>query len=168
MQNKNSSIVVGRLGDAFGLRGWLHLISFTDPAENIFHYSNWAVIVDQKPQHITVLQHQVHGNHFVVQLKEVADRDHALLLKHHDISVERDVLPTLSHNQYYWADLIGLEVQNTQGKQLGVIDSLFETGANDVMVVQGEQEILIPYLPSVIQKVDLAKKIMIVNWEKPS
>lgn len=162
MQQKNS-VVIGRLGDAHGLHGALHLISYTDPADAIFQYKNWMLAEENKT--IQVTQHQTHGDHFLVQLQGVTDRDQALLLKHRDIVIDRSALPPLKSQQYYWADLIGLTVINAGNKTLGKITSLFETGSNDVIVVKGEKEMLIPYLSHVILSVDLTQKIMRVDWD---
>lgn len=162
---RTHKIVIGRLGNAHGIRGFLHLFSFTEPADNIFQYPHWQLDIDGQLKSIEVSKHQSHGNHFIVQLKNVDDCDQASMLKNHDILVERNTLPNLKKGQYYWADLIGLTVKNRQNETLGVIDHLFETGANDVIVVKGTKEILIPYLPHIIKSVDLQKQQMIVDWE---
>ena len=88
-----------------------------------------------------------------------------MLLKNHTIAVERTDLPALEKNEYYWDDLIGLSVINTQGKSFGVVDHFFETSANDVIITKGTKTRYIPYIKQVIKSVDLEKKLIIVEWE---
>lgn len=169
-------IIVGRISDTYGIKGWSHLISFTDPQENIFTYKNWHI--EKSPDHfepIKLESYKAHGNHYVIKLAGLTDCDQALLLKGKSIAVERAELPALENDDYYWSDLIGLSVVNTKGEHLGVIDHLFETGSNDVIVTKittkidpkhtTEKNIFIPYLSDVVKEVDLQKQIMIVEWD---
>src|SRR5690348_13279163 len=130
-------IILGRIGDTYGIKGWSHFISYTTPPENIFTYKNCKI--EKPPNHfepITLNSFKAHGNHFVVKLANIKDCDQALLLKGKSIAVERADLPALEKDDYYWSDLIGLTVTNTKGENLGVIDHLFETGSNDVIVTK--------------------------------
>ena len=175
---KNKKIIIGRLGDAYGVKGWSHLISFTDPHDNIFNYKNWQIQIDRKDEDhfkpIKLDSYKPHGNGFVIKLPHCEDRDQALLLKGKSIAVERSELPVLSNDEYYWSDLVGLNVVNTKGESLGVIDHLFETGSNDVIVTQisttvgtyvAKQTIYIPYLKSVVKEISLEKQTMTVEWD---
>src|SRR3989338_6097133 len=125
-------IAIGRLGDAHGIRGWLHLFSYANPPENIFQYKNWRI----GNRFIDAESHRAHGDHFAVKLKGCDDRDQALLLKHQDILIDRQQLPSLPEGEYYWHDLIGLSVIDAHGKTLGIVDHLFSTGSNDVVVIK--------------------------------
>ncbi len=158
----SATITIGRLGDAYGIKGWLHLISYTDPPENVFNYPHWQV----NGREVFIEAHRPHGNHYAIKLKGCDVREQALLLKHRDILVDRAALPKLPPGEYYWSDLVGLSVQDTQGKLLGIVDHLFSTGANDVISVKNGQgiELLIPYLTSVVKQVDLDKKMIVVDW----
>lgn len=165
-------IVIGHLSEPYGIHGWLHLLSNAVPPDNIFNYKTWQI--EQNNQRITLAleAHKPHGNHFVVKLKNCNDRDYALQFRNKNIFIPRTDLPLLKNNEYYWADLIGLHVENTNGESFGIIDYLFETGANDVIVTNKMEnnttftkQYYIPYLSNVIQLVDLEKKIMIVDWE---
>ena len=83
-----------------------------------------------------------------------------------DVYISHEQLPTLAQNEYYWADLIGLDVENLEGFQLGKVDSLIETGANDVLVVKGERELAVPFLQGqTVKSIDLAAGKMIVDWD---
>ena len=170
MSSQNSKkIVIGRIGDAFGVKGWSHLFSFTEPADNIFNYTHWQIRAYQKKNAQWVSAelefHKSHGRDFVVKFKGSDDRDQALLLKNHTIAVDRTDLPTLEKGEYYWNDLIGLQVINTKGESFGEIDYLFEAGSNDIIATKGEKTHYIPYRKEIIKSVDLEKKMMIVDWE---
>lgn len=171
-----TQLIIGHLGDAYGIKGWLHLISYADPPENIFHYQHWT-IKEKLP--IEIESYRPHSNHFVVKLQNCHDRDHALQFKHQDIFIDRDELPTLQKNEYYWSDLIGLTVINQHDEILGIIDHLFATGSNDVIVITQRlnrdtahadgatlvKQHFIPYLKSVVKEIDLETKKMVVDWE---
>jgi 16S rRNA processing protein RimM len=177
----SKKIIIGRIGDAYGVQGWSHIFSFTDPADNLFEYKNWHIRAYQKkgaPWRAVELEyHKPHGAAFVAKIKGYDDRDQALLLKNHSIAVDRSEIPTLKENEYYWNDLIGLQVINTQGESFGEIDHLFEAGPNDIIATKIIAEArtatskekstthYIPYTKDVVKSVDLEKKIMIVEWE---
>jgi 16S rRNA processing protein RimM len=102
----------------------------------------------------------------IAQIKGVSDRDQAASLMNWDIFITPEQLPEAAEGEYYWSDLIGLKVETTLGVQLGTIESLLETGANDVLVVQGDRERVIPFLQkTVITEIDLATGIMVVDWD---
>jgi 16S rRNA processing protein RimM len=107
------------------------------------------------------------GKHLVLKLEGCDDRDRAEALRGADIALPRDRLPAdTAAGEYYWADLQGLLVVTTEGVELGRIDYLFETGANDVMVVAGERERLLPYVwQQVVREVDLERQRMVVDWD---
>jgi 16S rRNA processing protein RimM len=159
-------IIVGAIGDAYGVKGWSHLISFTDPRDNIFNYKNWQLQVNRNNEDhfkpVKLDEYKSHGNGFVVKIANSNDRDQALLLKGKSIAVERSELPAPKKDEYYWSDLVGLNVINAKGESLGAIDHLFETGSNDVIVTT--THLYIPYLKTVVKEIDLAKKIMLVEW----
>ncbi len=162
----DQKIIIGRLGAAYGIKGWLHLTSFTDPTNNIFNYKNWFLKKRSHWESVQLEAHKTHGKSFVVKLANCDDRDIATQLKGAEIAVDRTELPETAENEYYWSDLIGLTIITTAGISLGTIDYLFETGANDVIVTKGKQPHFIPYLPDdVIKKIDLQKREMIVDWE---
>lgn len=104
----------------------------------------------------------------IAKLEGIEDRDAAVALLRQKIWVDKSALPILADNEYYWYQLIGLRVFDTSKQSLGKIIQLFETGANDVMVVQGEDgsEHLVPYvMDRVIKEVDLANNRMVVDWD---
>ena len=101
-----------------------------------------------------------------MQLKDCNDRDAAAMLTGTEIGVYRSQLPAVESDDFYWNDLIGLQVVTNSGRLLGRVDHLIETGANDVMVVKGEQECLVPYIKDqVIESVDLEAGEIRVDWD---
>lgn len=113
-----------------------------------------------------VLEGQRHGKSVVARLEGVDDRDQAAALVGAEIGVSREHLPEPDDGQYYWSDLIGLEVVHLDGSVLGKLETLLETGAHDVMVVKGEQERLIPFVQDkIVISVDLAAARITVDWE---
>ena len=155
-------ITLGRIVGLFGVRGWVKVFSETARRDDILRYSPWYL--DGHPRRPVTGQR--HGKGLIVQLEGCDDRDAAAALVGTAIAVRRDQLPPPEADELYWADLEGLRVVTTKGVELGVVERLFETGANDVMVVQGERERLIPFLwDHVVRDVSLEHGEMRVDWD---
>lgn len=161
-------VVLGRIGAPFGIEGWVHLHSYAHPAENIVAYKQWQVRLGggSSWQPVSVIKARAHGKHFVALLDGCTDRDQAQRYTNAEVGVYREELPELPEG-HYWADLIGLTVVTDEGICLGIVDSLFETGANDVLVVKnGKKEHLIPYVPEqYILSVDKESRTVKVHWD---
>lgn len=160
-----SPIVVGRIGSAYGIQGWAKIISYTDPKENILDYTPWQLLLNGSWRTIRLLDGKRHGNGLVVHLDGYHNPEAIRQIVNAEIGIQQEQLPKLPEGQYYWSDLIGIKVVNIQDHVLGTVISLFETGANDVMVVKGEKEVLLPYIPQVVLSIDLEQKLMRVDWE---
>lgn len=159
-------ISVGKISGVFGIKGWVKVFSFTDPRENILTYSPWLLKKGDESKILNVIDGQLQGKTIVAQLDGINDRDQAASLMGWDVFIRQDQLPKTGKNEYYWSELIGLKVETIDGIQLGVVDSLLETGANDVIIVQGERERVIPFLQGqTITKIDLDVGIIIVDWD---
>ena len=159
-------IVMGRVAGPYGIRGWVHVVSFTQPRENLLDYRPWYLARDRRWQAIDSVEARRHGKGLIAKLPGCDDRDAASLLRGMHIGVRREHLPQPGEDEYYWHDLVGLQVQTTQGRVLGTVDHLIETGANDVLVVRGERERLIPFiLGQVVLSIDLAAGEMRVDWD---
>jgi len=158
---------VGQVSGVFGVKGWVKVYSFTDPRENILQYSPWILRKNNQIHEVKLLGGRRQGSLVVANLQDVSDRDAAAELMGSDILIRRQQLPKPDAGEYYWADLIGLDVQNQEGCKLGKVDHLLETGANDVLVVvDGDIERLIPFLQqSTILKVDLDGGVIVVDWD---
>jgi 16S rRNA processing protein RimM len=159
-------ITLGKISGVFGIKGWVKVYSSTATREAILDYSPWLLKVGAEWKAYTVINGQIQGKAIVAQLDGVDNRDLAEKLVGCTVAISREQLKPLRNNEYYWADLLGLEVVNTQGQAFGKVDSLFETGSNDVLVVQGERERLVPWIMhQVIRSVDLNEKRIVVDWD---
>jgi len=164
--SEQQHISVGKISGVFGVKGWVKVFSFTDPRENILTYSPWLLKKGDETKTVNVVDGQLQGKTIVAQLTGVDDRDQAASLMGWDIFITQDQLPKAAKGEYYWSDLIGLNVETIDGVQLGVVDSLLETGANDVVIVQGERERVIPFLQGqTIINVDLNAGKIVVDWD---
>jgi len=161
-------IIIGRIGGVYGIRGWVRIHSFTVPVDGVLEYSPWKLsLPDGKGSvEVTVIEGRKHGNGCVARFASCPDRDAALGFVGADIVITRDRLPPLDAEEYYWEDLIGCRVMTRNGIDLGYVSKLMETGANDVLVVTGERERLIPFLlGEVILVVALEHRMIRVDWD---
>lgn len=159
-------VVVGRVAGVYGVRGWVRVESYTSPKENLLSYRRWHLQRQEGPRPVEVLEGQPHGKGLVVRLKHLDDRDRAMALVGLEVAVPRSELPKLPKGEYYWTDLQGLRVETVDGVALGTVDHLFATGANDVLVVQGERERLVPFVQGqVVTRIDLDGGVMVVDWD---
>ncbi|KPJ90802.1 MAG: ribosome maturation factor RimM [Gammaproteobacteria bacterium SG8_11] len=167
-------VVVGKISTPYGIKGWVKLFSYTDPIENILQYQPWFINHKGVWKKVAIEQGRIHGKTLVAHIEAVEDRDSAEQFKGCEIAIQRSQLPAAEPGEYYWIDLIGLRVINQQGIELGVVDHLMETGANDVLVIRdkkqdnkgGDKERLIPFvLNEFIKSVDLDTKTIHVDWD---
>ena len=160
-------VTLGRISGVYGVQGWVRVHSDTSPPENIIDYSPWHVVREGRRESWKVNSGRRQGKAMVAKLKGCNDRDTAEELVGALISVPRSALPdTAVPGEYYWADLLGLRVETVDGVELGRIEQLFETGSNDVIVVQGDRERLVPYIwEQVVREVDLEAGLMRVDWD---
>jgi len=144
------------------------VFSYTRPRENIVRYPSWYLQCgDGSWQQRKLVEARQHGKGVVALLADCHDRDQAQALNGCEIGITRDALPAAQPGEYYWHDLQGLSVVTVAGEQLGSVDHLIETGANDVLVVKGERERLIPFvMDRVIVQVDLEQGEIRVDWDK--
>lgn len=166
MVDRSDFVIVGRISSLYGVRGWMKIYSYTDPRENILRYDPWQMRIAGEWRAFEVAEGRRQGKGVVVRLADCRDRDSAHRFLGAEIAIRRQQLPVAQAGGYYWADLVGLAVVTREGIVLGVVDHLLETGANDVLVVAGERERLIPYLPgTVVQEVDLERDVIRVDWD---
>jgi len=159
-------VILGRISGLFGVKGWVKVYSYTEPREAVLDYDRWLLSARTGWQDATVAEGQRHGKTVIVRIEGYDDRDQAAGLIGTDIGIPRDEMPEADDDQYYWSDLEGLSVVHRDGTELGKVDHLLETGANDVMVVKGETERLIPFvMDKVVLGVDLAIGEIRVDWE---
>jgi 16S rRNA processing protein RimM len=158
-------VVLGRVAGLYGVKGWIKLVSYTRRREDIFNYPRWRLRHAGEWQAFALLEGRIQGKGLAAHLEGMNDRERAQQWIGADIAVSKTELPALAPGAYYWSQLQGLNVVNMVGVELGRVDHLFDTGANDVLVVKGERERLIPYTGNVVRAVDLAAGILRVDWD---
>jgi 16S rRNA processing protein RimM len=175
-------VVMGRVVAPYGVYGWLKVVPDTEAIDGLFDYDTWWLGKGDDWREMVVETAKIHNDVIVVKLEGIDDRDAAFACKGKQIGVPREQLPEPDANEYYWSDLIGLRVKNQQGIDFGVITEVFETGANDVLVVKPDavkhetvksedakekpQERLLPFIAAVVIEVDLKAKTMLVDWDE--
>jgi len=160
-------ILVGRFHGAFGVKGELKLESFTDPPERIFRYQPWTLRDAQgRERACEGARGRATNKGVVATIPDIADRDAADALRGTEVRVARSTLPPPAPGEYYWVDLEGLRVVNLEGVSFGTVSHLFSTGANDVLVAQGDRERMIPFVePDYIKAVDFDAGVVTVDWD---
>ena len=159
-------VSVGKVSGIFGVKGWIKVYSYTEIRENILTYSPWILRKGKESKLVEVIDGRRHGKTVVAYLQGLDDRDKAAELNGWEILIHADQLPKARVNEYYWADLVGLRVKSIDGKDFGTVEQMLETGANDVVVVAGERERLIPFLQGqTIVNIDLTAGEMLVDWD---
>lgn len=159
-------LILGKVSGVYGVKGWVKLFSYTDPREGILDYKHCFLKIKGQWQATELMQGRKQGKGVVARIEGCDDRDQAYMLIGTEIAITNDQLAELAENEYYWKDLIGLKVINQDGIELGVVSSLMETGANDVLVVKGERERLIPFTQgATVQQVNLDQKLITVDWD---
>ncbi len=165
MQNSDW-VIVGRFGRTHGIKGFITVISFTDPIDNILNYDNWHVRTKNQWQPLKLLKIEINNKFILTQVEGYPEREQVACLTNLDIAIKRSQLPRLPPGEYYWDQLVGMNVLTKHGTELGIVNDIFATGSNDVLVVKGDKRYLIPYLvPEVIMNVDIAQNEIQVDWD---
>jgi 16S rRNA processing protein RimM len=157
-------VAMGRVSAPFGVKGWIKIQPFTAATANLLAYTVWWLGRDGAWGEYAVGTAQVHGRSVVAQLEGCHDREAAAQFRGMQVAVPREALPQTAIDEFYWADLIGLKVVNSAAQDFGRVVRILETGANAVLVVEGERERLIPFIADVIREVDLAAGVMRLEW----
>jgi 16S rRNA processing protein RimM len=159
-------IIVGKISGIYGVRGWVRVLSYTRPVENILSYTPWLLGSQGEWECRDLIEGSAHGNGLVAKLDAVDDRDSARAYIGKEIALYRGQMPELPAGQYYWCDLTGLDVVNRKGIHLGKVTELQETGANDVLVVEGKQRYLIPLvMDRYVTEINMEASRITVDWE---
>lgn len=178
MSAANEKLIVGKISGVYGVKGWVKVYSDTDPREGIADYNPWYIKQGGHGKgewrEIRLEQGRRQAKTVIAKLEGVDDRDAAMQLTGALIAITPDQLQALSENEFYWRDLIGLRVINREGIELGTVQRLMETGANDVLVVsdeqtaeQGGREHLVPWTPGqAVLEVDLEQGRILVDWDE--
>jgi len=165
VSEEQRQVVLGTITGPCGVRGWVRIRSGTEPPENILRYAPWQVGRDGNRTEVAVAEGRAQGGGVVVRFDGCHDRDQALRYRGCEIAVERSRLPDPGDDEFYWTDLVGLRVATADGVDLGEVERMLETCANDVMVVRGELERLIPFIfGTVVRTVDIERGCIVVDW----
>jgi len=163
----DKKIYLGKITGVHGIKGWLKIQSFSSPPENILNYPSWIINNQGEEELYSIEQGRKQNNKIVVKLEKINDRNTAESLINSKIQIQRSDLPKLSNENYYWSDLVGLSVLNSEEKVIGKIESLIETGANDVMVIitLKDERILIPFvMHEIIKEVNVELNYIKIDW----
>ncbi len=159
-------VVLGRVSGLFGLQGWVRVFSHTEPRQGIAQYHPVFLQQQGEWRPFEIEAGRAHGAGVVLKFVDYDDRDRAATLIQSDIAVRRAQLPPPAPGEYYWADLQGLRVMTLQGVDLGIVDHVFATGANDVLVIKGERERLLPFVKGqVVVEINLEQRLLRVDWD---
>ena len=163
-------IALGKISGVFGVKGWVKVHSYTDPREKIVEYSSLMVKHQGQWQEVKPTGGKRQGKTVVIKLSGVDSRNEAELYIGDEIAIRQQQLEQLTEGEYYWRQLEGLNVQTTDGVELGKVHHLLETGANDVLVVRDAsedvRERLIPFtIGHAVVEVDLSAQIITVDWD---
>lgn len=162
----NDWVVLGRVSGLFGVNGWVRVFSYTDPREGIVHYRPMFLRRQGEWREFEIESGRAHGAGVVMKFAGCDDRNQAMTLLQSEMAVRRAQLPPPESGEYYWTDLEGLRVVTLDGTELGTVASLFATGANDVIVVRGERERLLPFVRGqVIVEINLEQRLLRVDWD---
>jgi len=164
-------IVLGRIVAPFGVKGWVKVHPFGDDPLAWRRMNHWWIspddrLEDDKWRKLRLKACRIHGNGLIASFDEIEDRTGAEQLGKQFVGAPREAMPAPAEDEYYWADLIGLEVRNAAGERLGEVAGLIETGAHDVLQVKdGDDERLIPFVEAYVTEVDVAGGLIQVIWE---
>ncbi len=180
------AVEVGRIGEAWGVKGWFRVQAFASDPQALFSSKRWylkappaaavkrpggSAAMANLPALLKIIEAKTHGDGIVAHAQDIDDRRAAEALRGAIIHVSRTSFPTADDNEYYWVDLIGLDVVNRQGEALGSVIGLIETGPQAVLrvapagaPVAPADETLIPFVDAYIDSVNLGERRITVDW----
>lgn len=166
MRNLDNWIVVGRFGRPHGVKGFVTVHSFTEPRDNILQYEDWYICLNNQWQAIKLSDVELLNKSIIAKVDGYPEREMVAQLTNVDIGIPQEKLEHLQSGEYYWHQLIGLNVVNLSGEDLGQVAELMATGSNDVLVVTGKKRCLIPYLPErYVLDINLDQQKITVDWD---
>lgn len=173
----SDAIEVGRINDAWGIKGWLKVQPYSADPEALLSSKRWFLMPSERGMkafagvvRLSIVEAKTHSGTLVASAREIDSRNAAEALRGARIFISRSSFPTPQSDEYYWVDLIGLSVVNREGEALGTVRDLHSTGAQTVLVLEFEQEgkkaeRMIPFVSAYIDQVDLAARRILVDWQ---
>lgn len=165
--NTNDTVLLGHISGLFGVKGWVKVFSYTRPRTQILNYRTWLT-GDDKTHILEIENGRAHKEGIIVKFTGIDDRDQAVSLLDLEIHVRASELPELPATEFYWHQLVGLQMVDSQQQPLGQVVRMMETGANDVFIVKAEdkKEHLVPYIKDqVVKQIDLESTTIVVDWD---
>lgn len=162
----NEPVIVGRFGAPYGVKGWLRVTSFTDPADNIRDYSPWLAREGQGFSEIEIIGFRALSKGFAVQVEGISNREAAGDWRGREISVAADQLPATASDEVYWKDLIGLAASTPDGEPIGRVSKLLPGGSHDVLVIDSASRpapIMVPFHREYVTEVDIAQGRLVAD-----
>ncbi|WP_431511991.1 ribosome maturation factor RimM [Variovorax sp. DAIF25] len=168
------AIEVGRIADAWGIKGWFKVLPHSAQPEALFSSKRWFL---QAPGtsattafRLAISEAKEHSDCIVASSRDVPDRNAAEALRGARVFVPRSSFPSTGDDEYYWVDLIGLEVVNREGIVLGTVRELLASGPQTTLVIAAEQdgkaiERMVPFVSAFVDGVDLAGRRITVDWQ---
>ncbi|HEZ4935055.1 TPA: ribosome maturation factor RimM [Neisseria meningitidis] len=165
MTDTQNRVAMGYIKGVFGIKGWLKIAANTEYSDSLLGYPEWHLVKDGKTVSVTLEAGKVVNSELQVKFEGINDRDLAFSLRGYTIEIPREAFAPTEENEYYWTDLVGMTVVNKDHTVLGKVSNLMETGANDVLMIDGEHgQILIPFVSQYIETVDTGSKIITADW----
>lgn len=169
-QSPGTVVVLGKVVGAYGVKGWVRIHPFADDPLSWRKIPQWMFraekdeLADWSP--VALRQLRVHSDGLIASFEGIDDRNASEAVVGQLVGALREAMPATSEGEFYWGDLVGLEVRNAQSELLGVVQELMETGANAVLVVLDADGVkrLLPFVASVVTQVDIEKKTVLVDW----
>lgn len=166
-------MIVGKIKDAYGIYGWIKIISFTEKEKNIFQYQPWFIKTQDQIKNIKLDSWQCKNKKIIIKIQNINNRNDAIKIKNFQILIENSTLPKLKLGEYYWQQIIGCKIINANNIFVGIVETLFSAGSNDVLVIKNQMNTLeknkkkhlIPFInKKIIKNVDIINKIITVDW----
>jgi len=165
-QQIDRPVILGKVIGHFGVQGWVKIFSYTKPKQAILDYKEMTMKEKNQWKSIKIEESKIHGKNVLIKIKNIENREKAEQILGKYLGVSRGDLPNLTDGHYYWTDLEGMEVEDLKGNKIGIVSYILETGANDVMVIENDDEILIPFLMDrVVKEVNFKLNKIIVDWD---
>lgn len=158
-------VAMGYIKGAFGIKGWLKVKADTEFADSLLDYPEWQLRRDGSVRMVEVAEGKAVGDELQVKFVGIDDRDAAALLRGYTIEIAREAFAPAEEDEYYWADLVGMKVLNRDGVELGAVANLMDTGAHDILVVNGAfGQKLIPFVSHYIDDVNAETRVITADW----
>lgn len=166
MTNTQQWVAMGYIKGVLGIKGWVKISTNTEYADSLLDYPEWQLRKDGKTFNVTIESGKIANDQLQVKFKNIDNREDASLLRGYTIEIQRQNFPDTEQDEYYWTDLVGLNVINRNDILLGKISKIIETGAHDVLVIDGKYgQKLIPFVSHYIDNVDIAGNVIIADWD---